>query len=97
MATDKALRQSCRKSGQGDREGTGADTDSIGSPMLLKQSTFTLAIEQITVWMSASSRVMVLQLLLFWFSVPPQSKFLTGVVYNHFSTPSDTVLCSTHL
>ena len=26
-----------------------------------------------------------------------RAKFLTGVVYNHFSTPSDTVLCSTHL
>ena len=46
---DKALRQSCRKSGQGGREGTGADTDIIGSSMLLKQSIFTLAVEQITV------------------------------------------------
>ena len=35
---------------------------------------FRLAIEQFTVWMSASSRVIVLQLLLFLFSVPPQSK-----------------------
>ena len=93
---DKALRQSCRKSGQGDSEGTGADTDSIGSPMLLKQSISHWLLNR-SQWMNASSRVMVLQLLLFLFSVPPQSKFLTGVVYNHFSTPSDTVLCSTHL
>ena len=36
-------------------EGTRADTDNIGSPMLLKQSIFRLAIEQFTVWTSASS------------------------------------------
>ena len=54
-------------------EGTTADTDNIDSPMLLKQSIFRLAIEQFTVWRSASSRVIVLQLL-FPFSVPPHSK-----------------------
>ena len=70
---DKALRRSCRKSGQGDREGTGADTDSIGSPMLLKQSISHWLLNR-SQWMNASSRVMVLQLLLFLFSVPPQSK-----------------------
>ena len=70
---DKALRRSCRKSGQGDREGTGADTDSIGSPMLLKQSISHWLLNR-SQWMNASSRVMVLQLLLFLFFLPPQSK-----------------------
>lgn len=46
-------------------------------------------------WMSAFSRVIVLQLLLFLFSVPPQSKFSHRSCV--LSTPSDTVLCSTHL
>ena len=54
-------------------EGTRADTDNIGSPMLLKQSILDWLLNS-SQWMSASSRVIVLQLLLFLFFVPPQSK-----------------------
>ena len=57
---------------------------------------FRLAIEQFTVdecLLKGYSPAVTFFYVLFLLT----AKFLTGVVYNHFSTRSDTVLCSTHL